>query len=176
METSIETKMPFYNFVNIFLPGIAFIGICILLFFDNIKDQVTSITHLGSTGIEILISVACFAIAYEVGYILFRLGAIAVEPLLKKLFGWTQYDMFVAAKKAGANSLDMLSREYGYARTQIILFLSLSVLMAVKSQWIILGVCLLCVVIFILTARGHIKKIAITVEKYTSDKICSNAD
>lgn len=166
METSAETKIPFYNVVNIFLPGLTFVGAVLLLFLDKIKTVVTVLSGVGSTGLEVLVSVSCFAIAYEVGYIIFRFGAIAIEPLLKRLFGWTPYEQFVTAKKAGAKSLDMLSREYGYARTQITLFIALAIAAGVSGQWALLGVSIACILLFTLTARGHIKKISITAKKY----------
>jgi len=165
-----ETKVPFYNIVNIFLPGLVFIGSFILLFLNETKILVDSVVSLDSIGLEVLITVSCFAIAYEIGYIIFRLGAVLIEPILKKIFGWAQYERFVAAKKAGAEkSLEMLSREYGYARTQITLFIFLSIVIGIKMHWVLLGVCVLCVVLFTLTARGHIKKTITTVDKYLTE-------
>jgi len=167
LETTVETKIPFYNVVNIFLPGLTFVGSVVLLFLDKVKEIVTTLSGVGSTGLEVLVSVSCFAIAYEVGYIIFRFGAIAVEPLLKRLFGWTPYEQFIAAQKAGAKSLDTLSREYAYARTQITLFLALAIATGISEHWGLLGVSIGCVLLFALTARGHIKKIAVTTMKYT---------
>jgi len=169
-----ETKVPFYNIVNIFLPGLVFIGSCILLFLNETKILVDSVASLDSVGLEVLITVSCFAIAYEIGYIIFRLGAALIEPILRMLFDWAPYDRFVAAKKAGAEkSLEMLSREYGYARTQITLFVLLSILIGIRMHWILLGVCVLCVVLFTMTARGHIKKTITTVDKFlTGENKC----
>lgn len=161
-----ETKVPFYNVINILLPGLAFIGACIFLFLDYIKCFAIQITSIESAGFEVLLTVATLAIAYEVGYIIFRLGAVIIEPILKKMFGWTEYKNFVAAQKAGATSLEMLSREYGYARTQITLFIALSIVSGIRFQWWLLSVCVVCVILFTLTVRGHIKKIATTVNKY----------
>lgn len=164
-----ETKVPFYNIVNIFLPGLVFIGSCILLFLDETKVFVDSVTALGSTGLEVLITVSCFAIAYEVGYFIFRLGAVGIEPILKKLFGWTDYKEFIAAGKTGEKAykkLDMLSQEYGYSRTQITLFIALAVLTGVKTHWWIMGVCIFFVILFVLTARGHMIKIQTAVVQY----------
>jgi len=166
-----ETKVPFYNIVNIFLPGLVFIGSCVLLFLNETKELVDSVVSLDSVGLEVLITVSFFAIAYEIGYIIFRFGAALIEPILKKLFGWAQYERFVAAKKAGAEkSLEMLSREYGYARTQITLFIFLSIVIGIKMHWILLGVCVLCVLLFTLTACGHIKKTITTVDKYSTEE------
>ena len=164
-----ETKIPFYHVVNILLPGLVFIGSSVFLFTDEIRDFVIRISDFGSAGLEVLLTVASLAIAYEVGYIIFRLGAVIIEPLLKKVFGWTDYSKFVAAQKAGAKSLEMLSREYGYARTRITLFIMIMVISGIRSCWILTGLCLLCVVLFALTAREHIKKTIITVNRYLSD-------
>ena len=166
METSVETKIPFYNVINIFLPGLAFVGSIVLLFLDEVKTIVVAFSDLGSAGLEILISASCFAIAYEIGYIIFRIGAIAIEPLLKRLFGWTPYEQFVDAEKTGAKSLDMLSREYAYARTQITLFIALAIATGVSKHWGFLSVSIICILLFVLTARGHMKKIATTTKIY----------
>ena len=153
-----ETKVPFYNIVNIFLPGLVLLGSSVLLFLDEVKTLVHSITNLGSTGLEIL-----------VGYIIFRLGSAAIEPLLKKMFGWVEYSDFIAAGKTSEKAhdkLEMLSREYGYARTQITLFIALTVLTGVRTQWWFMFVCILCVGLFTLTARGHMKKTQKAVKQY----------
>ena len=164
-----ETKVPFYNIVNIFLPGLVLVGSIVLLFLDEVKTLTDTITDLGSTGLEVLITVSLFAIAYEIGYILFRLGSALIEPILKKLFGWAAYSDFIAAGKTSEKAykkLEMLSREYGYARTQITLFIPLAVLTGVRMQWWIMGICIVCMVLFVLTARGHMKKIQDAVQQY----------
>jgi hypothetical protein len=164
-----ETKVPFYNVTNIFLPGLVLIGSCILLFLDEVKKLVTSIGSVNNLGFEILITVACFAIAYEVGYILFRLGAVTIEPLLKKMFGWTEYSDFIKASVTSDNAhnkLKMLSHEYAYTRTRITLFVVLSVLTGIQTQWWFMIGSILCVILFTLTARGHMKKIQTAVKQY----------
>ena len=165
-----ETKVPFFSIVNVFLPGLVFMGSCVLLFIDETKTAVDSIATLNSTGFEVLITASCFAIAYEAGYIIFRLGAIVIEPLLKKMFGWTEYGNVVEARKAGAEkSIDRLSREYAYTRTRITLFILLFLVTGVRACWIFSGICVLCVVVFVLTAGGHLSKIITTVEKYQTE-------
>jgi len=164
-----ETKVPFYNIVNIFLPGLVLLGSSVLLFLDKVKTLVQAVTNLGSTGLEVLITVSLFAIAYEVGYIIFRLGSAVIEPLLKKMFGWAEYSDFIAAGKTSEKShdkLEMLSREYGYARTQTTLFITLSVLTGIRTQWWLMVVCILCVGLFTLTAREHMKKTQKAVKQY----------
>lgn len=167
MEASLETRVPFYSIVNIFLPGLTLVGSLVLLFLDKVKDLASTLLDIGSAGLEVIVSIACFAIAYEVGYIVFRFGAIAIEPLLKMLFGWTPYDQFVAAQKAGAKSLSMLSREYAYARTHIALFFILAIATGISKQWCFFGISIACILLFSFTARGHMKKIATTTKKFT---------
>ena len=165
-----EAKVPFYNIVNIFLPGLVLVGSCVLLFFYEMLPLIAAVSGLGSAGLEILLTVSLFAIAYEVGYIIFRLGAIAIEPILKKMFGWVDYKDFVAASKTSDQAhekLDMLSREYGYVRTQITLFIALVLLSGVREHWWIMAACVFCVVLFLLSGRGHMKKIQIAVTQYS---------
>lgn len=167
METLLETKIPFYNLVNVFLPGLAFVGSLVLQFPEKVRSLAIIFLDAGSTGLEVLVLISCLAIAYEIGYIIFRFGAIAVEPLLKKLFGWTSYDRFVAAQKCGAKSLSTLSREYAYTRTQITLFVALAGVFALSKRWVFMVISVLCVLLFVLSARGHIKKIAVTVKEFS---------
>ena len=168
-----ETKVPFYNIVNIFLPGMILIGSCVLLFLDEVRNLAKAVTDLGSTGLEVLVTVSLFAVAYEVGYIVFRLGAAAIEPILKKMFGWAEYKDFISAGKTSErayNKLNMLSREYGYARTQITLCITLAVLTGLCQHWWLMGCCILCVVLFVLSARGHMKKTQSAVSEYLAAK------
>lgn len=168
-EYIIETKVPFYNVVNIFLPGLVLIGSCVLLFLGEVKTLTKAVTDLGSTGLEVLVTVSLFAVAYEVGYIIFRFGATFIEPLLKKMFGWADYKDFIAAGKTSTSAhdkLDMLSREYGYARTQITLCLTLATLTGVREQWWLMVCCIFCVILFTLTARGHMNRIQTSVAVY----------
>ena len=164
-----EIKAPFYNLVNIFMPGLVFIGSCILLFLNEMKSIVGTITGIGNTGFDVIVTVSCFAIAYEVGYILFRLGAVFIEPILRRMFGWSDYNDFIAVGKTSENAykkLDMLSREYGYARTQILLFVVLSILTGIRAHWWIMGICICCIVLFAATACGHMKRLQKAVKKY----------
>ena len=166
-----ETKVPFYHVVNILLPGLVFIGACLFLFIDEIQVLFRAVLSPDdSIGFEVLVTVSCLAIAYEAGYIIFRLGAVLLDSALRKLFGGRDYLLFVAAKKAGATSLDMLSREYAYARTHIVLFILLAIVMGVSKHWLLFLVCISCITLFTLTARGHTKKIAVTIDKYLTEE------
>jgi len=167
-----ETKVPFYNVANIFLPGLVLIGSCILLFLDEVKEIVVSIAAIDNLGFEILITVACFALAYEVGYIIYRLGGVIIKPILKAMFGEATQENIYAAGKISVNAYDKLntlSREYGYARTRITLFAVIAILTGTQQYWWVMAGCLFCVVLFTLTARGHMKKTQIAVKQYLTE-------
>ncbi|MDR0696328.1 MAG: hypothetical protein LBF68_02115 [Christensenellaceae bacterium] len=178
-----EAKVPFYNIVNIFLPGLVLIGSCVLLFLDEVKTLVDKVTNIGSAGLEVLITVSLFAIAYEVGYIMFRLGSAIVEPILKKTFGWADYNDFIKAGKSSDKAhdkLETLSREYAFARTQVMLFIALAVLTGIRMQWWFMGICVAVAVLFVCTARGHMKRTQKAVTQYltaptTETKVATNA-
>jgi hypothetical protein len=164
-----EIKVPFYNIVNIFLPGLILVGSCVLLFLNEVKALVVKITEIGSAGLEVLVTVSLFAIAYEVGYIIFRIGSALIEPILKKAFRWAEYSEFIKAGKTSEKAhdkLEMLSREYGFARTQITLFIALAVLTGIRAQWWIMVGCIVCVGLFVWTARGHIIRTHKVVKQY----------
>jgi hypothetical protein len=113
--------------------------------------------------------VSLFAVAYEIGYILFRLGSMIIQPMLEIMFGQTEYTDFIAAENTSEKAhtkLETLSREYVYARTQITLFIALVALTAIQSQWWIMCVCIMCVSLFIMSARGYMKRIKKAVTQY----------
>ena len=140
-----------------------------MLFLNEVKIFAKTVADLGSTGLEVLVTVSLFAVAYSVGYIMFRIGATGIEPLLKKVFGWVEYKDFIAAGKTNKNAfekLELLSREYSYARTHITLSAAITVLAGIREVWWLMVSCILCLVLFVLTARRHMKKIKTAVLEY----------
>jgi len=149
-----------------------FTGFVLLLFLGDVRVLTEAVADINSVGLEIVITVSLFAIAYEIGYMLHRLGAVVIEPLLKKMFGWVEYDDFVLAGKVGDKAhekLEMLSREYGFVRTQIALFVIMSVLSGICTQWWIMVSCFICIMLLILTARGFMKKTQTAVAQYLAN-------
>ena len=181
-----EIKVPFYNIVNILLPGLVLIGSGVLLFLGEANGIAAQISQLGSVGLEVLVTVSLLAIAYEAGYIIFRLGAVAVEPILKKMFGWADYNNFIKAGKTSEKAhdkLEMLSREYGFARTQIMLFVILITLTVAKSILaknplilILTAICTGCGVLFIVTAGGQMKRTQKAVTQYLTSGTAESED
>jgi len=162
----IETKIPFYNIVNMFLTGLVFVGVNFLIFSNHLGD-LGEVLNIGNIGLETIIVLSFLALTYEVGYILFRIGATVVEPILKatKLVEFGSYADFNDCRKENP-FLDTLSREYAAARTQIATFLILMITALVMFQWLIFGLSLVIITIFILTARTHSKKINDVVKKF----------
>ena len=90
------------------------------------------------------------------------------------MFGWTKHSYFISAGKTSEkayNKLETLSREYGYARTQITLFLTLTIITGSQNNWWLMGICLLCLLLFTLTSRGHMKKMQTSVNQYLARTI-----
>jgi hypothetical protein len=164
----IDNKMPFYNFVNILIAGFVLVGAGAYLFWTDVKDAIESILLVNSIGVEAIASLAVIAIAYEIGYIVFRLGAIAIEPIIRLLDNRRTHDNFAAAQNKYP-VLGVLSREYAYARTRIMLFFIIAILSVMKTQWLLLCVCLICVVIMIITLYSHNKKINNLVARFISE-------
>lgn len=80
-----QIKVPFYNLVNIFLTGLIFLGICVTIFPDVLLKLLKSeIMSSVNTGSEIILTTCTFAIAYEIGLIINRIGSVILEPFLKK--------------------------------------------------------------------------------------------
>jgi len=166
-----DIKIPLYNILNIFLPGLILIVTCVFLFFSEARTLAEAVGDIGSTGFEIVVTVSLFAVAYKIGYIVFKIGAIAIEPLLKRMFWWTDYNLFVAAGKTSEKAhdkLETLSREYGYVRTQIALCAVLALLAGIRGQWWLLICCVFCVILFTISVHGHMRKIHLAVTEYMS--------
>lgn len=167
-----EIKASFYHIVNVFLPGLVLIGVIAFLFFDDIRCLVDAVRGLESIGFELLITISVLAIAYEVGYVVFRFGAVAIKPILKILFKEATYKDFIAAGKTSKRAfakLNMLSREHAYARTHVALSLIILVFSIINTQWILVTICVVCIVLFLFTAHGHTKKIREAVEEYLAE-------
>ena len=157
-----ETKIPFYNIVNMFLTGFIFIGCCMFIYISTFLDLLTA-DYLQKIciGPESIITISFFAIIYEIGYIINRIGSIVIEPLLKKTkivpFD-DDYKKFNDCKKQYP-ILSTLSREYALSRTSLTLFLITTVLAAFQKQWMLLLVFLVIALLFIFSCRKHAKKI-----------------
>lgn len=165
-----EIKIPFYNIINMLLTGLLFVGGCMVIFPEKIMLVLDNeIIKNISTGPEIILTVCVFAIAYEIGLIINRLGSILVETILKKtkLIPFdNDYAKFNRVKIAFP-IMGTLSREYALSRTGITLYLLLAGISGLQCRWEIMFVCLGITAIYYFSCRKHSSKI---VELMKEDK------
>ncbi|GHV02341.1 hypothetical protein AGMMS49521_3990 [Campylobacterota bacterium] len=160
-----ETKIPFYNLLNMFLIGLIFTGCCIVLFNNQIytfieSDFFQTIKEI-NVGLETVITISFCAIIYEIGYVVNRIGSI-LEDILKKSTKILPFDNDYKKfneKKKEYPILNTLSREYALSRTSMTLFLLLTII-SLFLQFLILAI-IMCVLslLFYHSMRKHAKKI-----------------
>jgi hypothetical protein len=159
-----ETKIPFYNLLNMFLTGLVFIGCCILLFNNHMlafvnSDFFNSLKEV-NTGLETVITISFCAVIYEVGFIINRIGSF-LENLLKLIKAIpfdNDYKKFNEKKKQFA-IMDILSREYALSRTSMTLFLAMTVISLLQYNWIFSIVMFTLTFVFYFSMRKHAGKI-----------------
>lgn len=170
-----EIKIPFYNILNMFLTGLVFIGGCAIIFPEYALAVLNNdiVRSLG-TGPEIVITVCAFAVAYEVGLIINRIGSVIIEDFLKwrKLIPFNDDYLLFNEKKKQYPIMNTLSREYALSRTGIALFLSLLVLAAVALKWQLAIGCAVITAVYYLSCRKHSAKIVALMkeDKTTKEK------
>ena len=157
-----EVKIPFYNLVNMFFAGLVFMGGCAVIYPNYVVSILTSgvISSIGAEP-EIVITVCAFAVAYEVGLIINRIGSVLVEPALKKIKAIPFNDDYVKfnEKKKEYPILNTLSREFAVSRTGIALFVILMILALCDMNKAFSGIFAVTVLIYFLSCRKHAKKI-----------------
>lgn len=157
-----ETKMPFYNVLNMLLIGfILIISVCIAfpsLAVNLIKNDI--VVGLSDGG-DIMLMTFVFTVAYEVGYIINRLSSVLLEELFKKtkvIPYIDDYRKYNEVKKEYP-VMDILSREYALSRTNIMLFLIIMVVEAFAKKFILALIAFACVTLFFFSCRKHAMKI-----------------
>lgn len=165
-----EIKIPFYNIINMLLTGLLFVGGCIMFFPEKIMMLLDNeIIKDLSTGPEIVLTVCVFALAYEIGLIINRIGSVVIETVLRetKLIPFEDdYVKFNRVKKAFP-IMDALSREYALSRTGIALFLLLAAMAMIKRNCCVAILCVAIVVVYFFSCKKHSAKI---VELMKEDK------
>ncbi|MFR9496371.1 MAG: hypothetical protein SNG81_08370 [Rikenellaceae bacterium] len=156
-----EIKIPFYNILNMFLTGLIFAGCCVFIFYDQIIDNPTieKIMNI-STAFNIIFVSAFYAIIYEFGYIIHRMGSM-VESCFRKLkfipFN-DDYKKFNERKK-DYPIMEVLSREYSLSRTSFTLFFIILIISLIYCK-ITIAICsALLVVLFYCSMRKFALKI-----------------
>lgn len=157
-----EIKMPLYDLLNKFLTGLVFMGGCVVVYPARALSILNSeiVKNLG-TGPEIVVTVAVFATAYELGLIINRFGSVIIEDVFKRLklipFN-NDYALFNDAKKTYP-IMSTLSREYALSRTGIALFLTLLTMSLLAGRWSVGISCFVITIIYYLSCRKHADKI-----------------
>lgn len=161
-------KIPFYNLLNMFLTGLVFTGCNIFIFIDKIILFVNSnAIDVKKVGFETIITICFFAVIYEIGLIINRIGSVIIEPALKKtkLIPFNDdYKKFNELRKENP-ILEVLSREYALARSSATLFLILSIIGITQNKWIPVVVFIATTILFIFSARKHCIKITKLMQK-----------
>lgn len=161
-----ETKIPFYNIVNMLLTGFVFIGCCVIVYNDIFMSASYTFYKLDFCP-EIIITTIAFAVIYEVGFIINRVGSIIIEPILIKRRAIPfdhNYKGFNDCKNQYP-ILEILSREYAFSRTSLALFLITTGLGAHQKQWNLALIFFVIAILFYLSCRKHAKRIVCLMDK-----------
>lgn len=157
-----EVKVPWYDILNMLLTGLVFWGGFAIMYAKEVLEiLVNPITSRINSGPEIVVTVCCFAVAYETGFLINRIGSTFFEPAMKAMhivFYNEDYAKFNQKKKIYP-IMSTLSREYALSRTSIVLFFILMLCALATCHWLIAAVCVFIVVTFGLSCRKHSKKI-----------------
>ena len=85
-----DIKISTYDFFNKFILGLVLIGVAILTFVDPNNSSFRNLLKINESGIIVTVfSVFAFAVVYEVGIIINRLGSL-LEELLSK-YHWIYF-------------------------------------------------------------------------------------
>ncbi len=157
-----ETKMPFYNSLNMFLIGLVFLGGCYVISPRTILELARSwkIESLGS-GLSIMVNICLLALTYEIGLCINRFGSICLEPILRSasLVKFNSDYILFNEKKKEFPIMGTLSREYSFSRTNIVLFLCFSIICIINGKCCGSAFCLAMAIIFFLSCRKHAERI-----------------
>jgi hypothetical protein len=159
-----ETKISFYNILNMFLIGLIFFGCIVIIFFNPIFNLLKILTII-NIGYETLITIIFFGIIYEVGLIINRISSVIIEEFLKKtkLIVFRDYALYKKAETK-IDFIKILSREYALSRNSMTLFFILCLISIFSSKWIFFLIFLGLTLLFFLSLKKHVKKILILVD------------
>ena len=162
-----EVKVPFYNIVNMFLTGLVFLGAVVFLIPETAIEVLDSpFIAKASAGSDLVGVVCVFAIAYEAGLIVNRIGSVLIEWCLRKL-KWIPFDDDYAKfnrKQEKHRIMQTLSREYALSRTGIALFLILAILALFSRKPLFAIFAFFIAMIYLVSCRKHAKKIVAIME------------
>ena len=169
-----EIKVPFYNVLNMFLTGLVFIGGCAMVYPELATGFLKSEVIINlKTSPEIILTVCAFAVAYEVGLIINRIGSVVVEPVLKKIKAIPFDDDYVKynKKKKEFPIMNTLSREFALSRTGIVLFGILTAAAIYGKKIFFIHVFAATAFVYFLSCRKHAGKIVALMKNTGDEKV-----
>lgn len=176
-----EIKLPLYNLLNMLLTGFIFIGGCSVLFPENVVGILNcGIFQKLGTGPEIILVSCVFAIAYETGMIINRIGSVVIESVMKK-FSLIPFDGDYAKfnkYKKFYPIMEVLSREYALYRTSVTLFGILAGIAFYSCQCLLgVGFLLVSIIYFVSWYKYAAKIVALmqSGEEYESENQTKNS-
>ena len=150
------------------LTGLVFVGGLIIIFPQYAIQLIQSDFYEKlKTGPEVILTICIFAIAYEIGLIINRIGSVIIEPFLKrfKLIPFNDDYTLFNDKKKDYPILGTLSREFALSRTSIALFLLLSIVSIYNRNCVVFISCVVISIVFYLSCRKHSSKIVQLMDK-----------
>lgn len=153
-------KISTYDFLNKFVLGLVFIGVVILAYGDEMVPVLEAYQNTKDNAIIITIfSVSAFALVYEIGIIINRLGSFFEDVLRKThLIPFNEDYKKFNDKKKEYPIMNVLSREYALSRNSIVLFLLISIVVFIRFAWYGF-IPLIIMLLFYCSCRKYSKKI-----------------
>ncbi len=166
-----ETKIPFYNLINIFLLGLLFLASMLYITFPSWIKIIAY--HELLVQWQFLFSVLLFGVIYEVGVIINRFSSVVIENVCEKIGLISEisknYTAFNSAKKDNP-FLATLSREYAFSRGNFTLWILLAIIFFC-NKYCLEGICsLLLSTLFFFSMRKFDSKIQNILKDYSHEQ------
>ena len=158
-----EVKIPFYNILNMFLTGLVFIAAFLFILPDcQISEDIIEFGKRIISLPDAIGTVLFFAIAYEIGLVINRVGSVVLERALKGMKCIPMETSYVLFNKTKEKYpiMNVLSREYALSRTGMVLFFSLTVIALCTAKFVEAFVFAGIVIVFFFSCKKHSDKIS----------------
>lgn len=167
-----KDKIPFYNIVNMFFVGaVSLLFLVVLLWNDISMDWIKRNAELLSDW-SVLVSIILLIAAYEIGFIINRLGSIVIEPILIRMKIWPRqkYKIDISEISEHNRKFQSMILELNLMRSHIMMCLLLLIISLIVAKWWFCLVFVALSVIFIFGGQKHNAKINIIREEYLEQK------
>ena len=161
-----DFKLPLYNLLNMLLIGVVFVAACVCMFPKDFASVVGYIKTLYFN--ESVATLIFIFVAYEIGLIINRIGSM-IESLLKRDIAfflkipWRDYSQYVKAE-INDSFIRTLNREYGLSRSNLAMFLILTLISYFVENFILGTVFLGLAFLFYFSIRKHAGKIVARID------------